>query len=228
MTWFKVDDKFHGSKEVLLIPQENRFEAIGIWTITGAYSADHLTDGFIADYVLEAMGIRRDIAMLLVRPAKLWTRKRDGFQFRNWEKWQITRAEVEKTRQAERDRKAAYRSKSQQTYSDVPGGVPLGQIHLPDTPTRPDPTRPIKGLERSASVVTKGPWCTRHPGGTETSCGPCRTARIAFEAAQSSATAATTVKAVTATPKRYKPADGHPHRVSPGGTHCELCETRIT
>ena len=83
-------------------------------------------------------------------------------------------------------------------------------------------------LKRGVDATPNVPWCIKHPGGTDKACGPCRTARMAFEASLVTVTAATTVKAVTATPKRYKPADGHPHRVSPGGTHCELCETRIT
>jgi hypothetical protein len=221
MVWFKVDDKFHSSKEVLLIPSENRHEAIGLWTLTGAWSADHLTDGFIADYVLEAMGGRREIANLLVRPAKLWARKRDGFQFRNWERWQITRAEVEKTRQAERDRKAAYRQRRQESIEDVPGGVPVGQIHRPDTPTRPDPTRPdpINKTGLKGGVGTTGPFCARHPGGTEEACGACRTARLAFEDARK----AEKTKP-TPTPRAAKPGDGHRHKYD--GDYCIHCQTR--
>ena len=76
--------------------------------------------------------------------------------------------------------------------------------------------------------VTPMPWCIKHPGGTERACGPCRTARMAFEVFESQSKAASTVKAVTATPRRYVPGDGHKHRVSPGGDRCELCEMRIT
>jgi len=76
----------------------------------------------------------------------------------------------------------------------------------------------------AGSASALAPYCSRHPGGTDRPCGPCRTARLAFEATSKAAT----VKPVTATPKRYKPNDGHPHRVPPGGEHCELCETRVT
>lgn len=146
MVWFRVDDQFYGSKEVMAIPSDQRSAAVGLWCLAGAWSAAHLTDGHIPEYMLETFGGSPDLALLLVRPARLWTRKRDGYVFRNWEKWQITRQEVEKTRQAERDRKAAYRQKRQQSIEDVPGGVPVGQIRIPETPTQPNPTQPIKEM----------------------------------------------------------------------------------
>lgn len=157
MVWFRVDDQFYGSKEVMAIPAEHRAAAVGMWTLAGAWSSAHLTDGFVPTYMLETFGGTAELAALLVRPARLWTRKRDGFVFRNWEKWQITRQEVEKTRQAERDRKAAYRQKRQQNTGDVPGGVPVGQIRIPDTPTLPIPTQPNPLKEEGAKRGSRIP-----------------------------------------------------------------------
>jgi len=82
-----------------------------------------------------------------------------------------------------------------------------------------------KGKEIGVGSATPAaPFCSNHPGGTDKPCGPCRTARLAFEASLKEPK----TKAVTATPRRYKPDDGHKHHVPPGGEHCELCETRIT
>ena len=109
MVWFIVDDKFHASEEVLSIPREHRAAAIGLWTLAGAWSSDHLKDGFVPLYLLDQLAGSVDLAELLVSPAKLWSRKgQSGYQFRNWSKWQRTRADVDATRKAARDRKAAY------------------------------------------------------------------------------------------------------------------------
>ena len=209
------------------IPPNKRAASIGLWCLAGAWSSDQLKDGYVPTTMLKTWGGSEELAANLVA-AKLWTRVgKTGYRFRNWAKWQVMRAQVETTREQERVRKASWREskaqKSQQTSTDVP---PMSPLSRPD-PTRPDPTH-VKGLERSGGVGTTGPYCTRHPGGTDDACGPCRTARIVFESTQAEAKAASTVKAVTATPRRYVPGDGHEHRVSPGGDRCELCEERIT
>ena len=227
VVWFKVDDKFHSSIEVMSIPVGQRAAAIGLWCLAGAWSCDQLKDGLVPGSLIEGWGATRETASALVK-AKLWERAgRSDYQFRNWAKWQPTRAATLQKRAEVNERVRKSRSHTPRDTAESNADVTRYKSGVTPPPTRPDPTT-VKGIGKSASVVTKGPWCARHPGGTDEACGPCRTARIAFEAAQSSATAATTVKAVTATPKRFKPADGHPHRVSPGGTHCELCETRIT
>ncbi len=226
MTWFKVDDKFHSSVEVMSIPTPKRAAAIGLWCLAGAWSSDQLKDGYVPVTMLKTWGATIVLADVLVT-AKLWTRVgKTGYRFRNWAKWQITRAQVETAREQEAARKKSWREskaqKSQQTSTDVPDMSPLSR---PD-PTRPDPTRPLKELKGAVDKpkpVDNQPWCTRHPGGTDTNCGPCRTARLAFEAALKEPKA----KPVTSTPKRYKPDDGHKHHVSPGGDRCELCEARI-
>jgi hypothetical protein len=147
VTWFKVDDKFHGSEEVMSIPLAQRAGAIGLWTLAGAWSSDHLKNGFVPVTHLESWGGSVELAETLVT-AKLWTRKRKvGYEFRNWEKWQITREQVEANRERERDKKAGWRAAKAAKSGDGHGGVP-GDIEgspggVPSIPTRPDPTRPI-------------------------------------------------------------------------------------
>lgn len=141
MSWFKVDDKFHASEEVKSIPRGIRAGAIGLWTLAGSWSADHLKDGYVPGFMIEEIGATDEQALALVK-AKLWRRSGKGFQFRNWEKWQPTREQVENNRKAERDRKAEYRAGKRGTTGQNPEGVPLGQTQVPNTPSRPDPTRP--------------------------------------------------------------------------------------
>jgi hypothetical protein len=151
MVWFIVDDKFHSAEEVLSIPREIRPAAIGLWTLAGAWSSDHLKDGYVPLYVLDQVGADEVLADELVR-VKLWTKTKTGYQFRNWAKWQQTREDVEGRRKAERDRKNAYREqkraereKSGERPAPVPPGHPRdkggspGHQALTQSPTQPIP-----------------------------------------------------------------------------------------
>ena len=144
MSWFKVDDKFHAAQEVKQLPRSIRAEAIGLWTLAGAWSADLLKDGFVPLFMVEELGGSFEAADALVT-VKLWRKTKTGYWFRNWSKWQPTRAEVETNRKEERDRKAAYRAAKAEKPGAVPPVVPPGQNGNPGTPdpTRPDPTRPL-------------------------------------------------------------------------------------
>jgi len=229
MTWFKVDDKFHSSVEVMSITPSKRAAAVGLWCLAGAWSSDQLKDGYVPITMLKTWGGTTALADALV-VAKLWTRVgKNGYRFRNWSKWQITREQVETARAQEAARKKSWReSKAQktlQTSTDVPALSPLSR---PD-PTRPDPTRPLKELKGGADKskpVDNQPWCTRHPGGTEENCGPCRTARLAFEAAQAEAKKKPTTSGHV-TPRYPEPNDGHKHKPDIHG-YCVLCGIEIT
>ena len=154
----------------------------------------------------------------------------DVYVIWNYGQHQLTRDA--RARAAETDRSnGRLGGRPRKENPDVTHGVSVSEPRTNPDKSRGrdrDRVKDATPLKRGVDATPNVPWCIKHPGGTDKACGPCRTARMAFEASLITATAATTVKAVTATPKRYKPADGHPHRVSPGGTHCELCETRIT
>lgn len=165
MTWFKVDDKFHASEEVMSIPLLQRAAAIGLWTLSGAWSSDHLKNGYVPATHLETWGGTVEMAEALVT-AKLWTRVgKRGYQFRNWAKWQITREQVESNRERERDKKAEWRAAKAAKAGAGPGGVPRGHFErpqlVPSIPTRPDPTRPreeAKASSRSREISLPSSW----------------------------------------------------------------------
>jgi hypothetical protein len=147
LAWFKVDDKFHSSEEVMSIPMSERAAAIGLWTLAGAWSADQLKDGYVPVTHLETWGGTIEIATSLVR-AKLWTRVGSrGFQFRNWDKWQTTRADVDERQSGWREKKAAERARKAVKAGAGLDGVSsdmLGSPALvPSIPSRPVPTRPV-------------------------------------------------------------------------------------
>ena len=159
MAWFKMDDGFANSKPVLRIPRRYRLQAVGLWALAGTWSAKEETDGFIPEYVLEELCGTPGIANQLVQ-AGLWeivegsssdrvgilsavsdNPQLPGWVFRNWGKYQPTKAELEENREKERIRKANYR-KSQRDTSGTGAGQTEGhqqESEHPD-PTRPDPT----------------------------------------------------------------------------------------
>lgn len=161
MAWFKVDDGFFSSKPVLRIARRYRLPAVGLWTLAGTWSAQEELDGFVPDYVLEELCGTPAIAAQLVS-AGLWEnvessnseRGLAGWQFRNWSKYQPTKAELDETREKERVRKAKYRASQRDT-----DGTSAGQTegHHPESehpdPTRPDPTpKTPHGVSRTAKA----------------------------------------------------------------------------
>lgn len=162
MSWFKIDDAFHSSKPVKKIPRKYRAAAIGLWTIAGSWCAQEEEDGFVPEWMLEELCGTTALAAQLVR-AGLWTVVKPGvlpsssdaptgvlpsssesgepgWQFKNWGKYNPTRAELEEKREKERIRKANYRMSQRDT-----NGTPQGQTEghqQESTPSRPDPARP--------------------------------------------------------------------------------------
>ena len=147
MPWFKVDDTLAFHAKVVAAGNE----AMGLWVRAGSWSSQQLTDGFIPDHMIAAMGGGADRLI----EVGLWTREDGGCRFHEWEQAQFTRAEIEAKREAERDRKRRQRRTPGGQFTDSgrsPGGVPAGhpagqdaesqrESHRPD-PSRPDPTRP--------------------------------------------------------------------------------------
>ena len=147
MPWFKVDDTLAFHAKVVAAGNE----AMGLWVRAGSWSSQQLTDGFIPDHMIAAMGGGEDRLI----EVGLWTREDGGCRFHEWEQAQFTRAEIEAKREAERDRKRKQRRTPGGQFTDPgrsPGGVPAGhpagqdaesprESHRP-VPSRPDPTRP--------------------------------------------------------------------------------------
>ena len=196
MAWFKVDDGFHASHKVLVIPRSVRLPAVGLWTLAGAWSADQELDGFIPGFMVTELGGTPRVVAALVK-AGLWDEvDPDGYKYRNWGEYQPTRAELEASRAKEAERKRRYREQQNAGNGEAPsddqavteprssvghgsvtarstssarprtgndqdakssgsrgksGRVPAGHQQdsardttgSPDTPTRPDPTRPL-------------------------------------------------------------------------------------
>ena len=174
MAWFKVDDAFHSSKPVMRIPRRYRAQAVGLWILAGTWSAQEESDGFVPEFVLEELCGTPAIASHLVR-AGLWVEvtgesqegstvsKRSsaisddhGWKFKNWGKYQPTRAQLEENREKERERKARYRMSQRDTEGTTEGQT---EGHHPESnhpdPTRPDPTNKEEPSSEIADAIPR-------------------------------------------------------------------------
>lgn len=116
MPWFYVDDAFADSKPVMRLDERLRNEAVGLWVRCGAWSAKEETDGHVPIDVVRQFGGTTRTVRALVSDADLWDaenvenwRKNREILFKNWEKWQKTRAENVARRKADAARQANHR-----------------------------------------------------------------------------------------------------------------------
>jgi 5-methylcytosine-specific restriction endonuclease McrA len=111
VTWFKIDDGFYDHNKVRKL-RTDRNAAVGVWGLCGAWSANHLTDGFIPDEIVERYDQKHRLARRLVAVG-LWEREEldgeSGYRFHDWSDWQPVRSEVEDRRARFRDRKTLFR-----------------------------------------------------------------------------------------------------------------------
>jgi hypothetical protein len=100
MTWFKVDDSFHSHPKVLAAEPA----ALGLWVVAGAWCSANLTDGFVPDHVLPRL--LPDAAQLAEKLAtcRLWRRAKGGYRFHDWSDYNPSSDEVNKEREAARQR----------------------------------------------------------------------------------------------------------------------------
>lgn len=160
MSWFPVDDAFHGH------PKARRagFEAIGLWTVAGSYCMAYLTDGFVPEWFVKEKPKGLALAKRLIT-AELWRPSEkdgeQGFQFHDW-KPECTKAHVMAMREAARLRKA----KQRESHRESRGTDDVTHASVPST-TQPNPTQPINPLVDSGGVVTQvepPEKCPRHVG----------------------------------------------------------------
>jgi len=227
MPWFKVDDGFYSHPKVLTIPREARAAAIGTWTLCGTWAAKHEQDGVIPKHIVEEVGGSTVGADALVR-AKLWRRRAGGYVFHDWQTYQPTKAELDERRAAEAKRKAEYRArKSRQDDGDVPAGQGRtdGGTEAVSQPSRPDPTRPDPSIEvlEGGGTKSSGPFCPRHPHGTEKPCLACKRARLEWE--ELDALAARERDRTPTPPKLLRPEECEHTRAA--GGYCPDCLGRV-
>lgn len=120
VTWFKVDDKFHSHAKRHAATGTKPLTPLELWLVAGSWAADQLTDGFIPTTMIRALGSTPSSAKKLVEIG-LWESEDGGWRFHDWPDHQPTKESVLAKRDAEAERKAAWRAKrAAKRASDVP------------------------------------------------------------------------------------------------------------
>jgi len=102
MTRFKVDDQVHSHPKVMATDPA----ALGLWVVAGSWCCAGLTDGFVPDYALTRLlpGAAKLASKLVA--AGLWIKVQGGYQFHDWQQFNLS-AEQEKKRKADNAKRQA-------------------------------------------------------------------------------------------------------------------------
>ena len=149
MPWFRVDDTLHSH------PKTRRagLPALGLWVISGSYSCQYITEGFVPDWFVSAQKSGHRMARILVGSG-LWERaERDGesgYLFHDWGHFQMTKEDVLADREHNRDRQRRFREKKREARNAVTNGVTNGGSN--GTPTLPVPVPKVLSSEVTSSA----------------------------------------------------------------------------
>jgi hypothetical protein len=113
MPWFKVDDNLAFHHKVVAAGNP----AIGMWVRAGALCAQQLTDGFIPEHMIGAIGTKAQAEKLV--SVGLWDLAQGGYRFHEWSERQPSKASVEAERAASADRMREYRARRKGTAQEV-------------------------------------------------------------------------------------------------------------
>lgn len=137
MPWYRVSDDLPSKAETTRIPRAHRCQALGLWALAGAWSAQQLTDGHIPTHMLDELsGTPKDAEWLVA--AGYWAAVDDGWQFVVWAPDQPLREAVLEQRRKNAEKVQNWRSRNKPSNPVTnPVGTPVSNP-APD-PTRPDP-----------------------------------------------------------------------------------------
>lgn len=157
MTWFKVDDHLHSHRKAMRAGTE----AMGLWVLAGSWSAAEESDGWVPDYVLTRLvGVNGEALADLLATAGLWEHgEKDGeagYQFRGWEDFQPTKAQLDEKREQARERMRAARAQGGRVRANGAG------TSQDVRSTRPDPTRPVTNTT-AADAAEFSSWWEGYP-----------------------------------------------------------------
>jgi len=110
MPWFKVDDTLHSHPK----SRGAGLAAMGLWTLAGSYCSQYVTEGFVPAWFVTGWPNGRKLAGALVT-AGLWRSceraGEKGWEFHDWEHYQMTKDEIERDRELNRERQRKFREK---------------------------------------------------------------------------------------------------------------------
>lgn len=118
MPWFKVDDTLHGHPK----HRKAGLAAVGLWTVAGSYCSQYVTEGFVPEWFVSGWPSGRRLAGRLVSVG-LWSPgDRDeeaGWWFHDWEHYQMTKDEIERDKQLNRERQKRFREKRREARDEA-------------------------------------------------------------------------------------------------------------
>jgi hypothetical protein len=122
MAWFNVDDMLHGHPKA----RKAGLEALGLWTVSGSYCNQYLTEGFVPEWFVLSWAGGKKLAAKLVA-AGLWAptpagSPEPGWIFHDWDHHQRSRAQIQADKEKNRKRQAAYRARNKGEPEDTVGG----------------------------------------------------------------------------------------------------------
>jgi len=141
VTWAKLDDRLHDDDRTLAAG----VDAMGLWAIALSYMGDRLTDGEISvERVRRIAGRRGDALSTRLVDAGWWERTPTGFRLMSWQKYLISRSEVEANREhkSELGRRGGMAKAAKEKESGLaPRQAPASAEFLLPIPSRsrPDP-----------------------------------------------------------------------------------------
>lgn len=143
MVWFKVDDQLWGHPKWLACSPPAR----ALWITAGSWCAAQLTDGLVPRHVLGVLvGRPRDAAELVANG--LWITVPEGWRFHDWSDFQPSKEQVEKDREAARERMKNLRQ-GRKGSDDVRANSDGTSEEVLDP--RPDPSRPVPDPKKHTS-----------------------------------------------------------------------------
>jgi hypothetical protein len=117
MPWFRVDDNLGFHHKVIAAGNP----AMGLWVRAGSVCASQLTDGFVADHVVAALGTVAQAKKLV--QVGLWDLAQGGYTFHEWDERQPRRADVEAERAAAKERMKAARDRKRKAAQEASAQV---------------------------------------------------------------------------------------------------------
>lgn len=181
MTWWRVSDDLAMHPKALAAGNT----ALGLWVRAGSWSSQQLTEGWIPQSILRALGGRpRDAAALVA--AGMFDEEEGGWWIHGFLDCNPSREQVEATRAgaASRQRRAREVSSSRRD-----SGVSHGEVRATSRSPRPGPSYPPSGGDPDLRR------CPAHPGpGPAPACLACRDVRLAAEHSHAASGAAPSVR----------------------------------
>lgn len=157
MPFFRVDDGLNNHPKA----RQAGLEAMGLWSLSGAYCMAYLSDGFVPEWYVKTWAKGAALAKRLVAARMWYPAERDGepgWEFHEWR--QDSKAKVQADRKKAAQRKAKSRDSQRESQRDVPSDSARTPGYVPNTPKETSGCIPEAANESNARgpIVPPDAW----------------------------------------------------------------------